>query len=103
PPLIVTKAAAPKLTLTWSASCTSTDSDYTIYEGILGSFYSHVSRFCSTGGALSKTFTPLAGNTYYLVTPRNATRQGSYGTRSGGSERPAGENACLPQAISSCP
>src|SRR5206468_3424781 len=30
PPLLVTKAADPKITLTWGASCTSTDLDYAV-------------------------------------------------------------------------
>jgi hypothetical protein len=96
--------AGSNLTLTWGASCLGTDTDYAVYEGLLaGTFTSHVSRLCSTGGLTTATLTPVAGNRYYLVVPRNATRQGSYGTRSGGAERPVGTGLCAAQLISSCP
>lgn len=72
-----------------------------IYEGILGDFASHESRFCSTGGATTETFAPLAGDAYYL--PLNATREGSYGTDSDGAERPQGLDACSPQQFAACP
>lgn len=93
-----------QLTLAWDASCTTTDTVYEIYEGTLGgAFTSHESRYCSTAGATTKTLTPLAGATYYLVVARNGTREGSYGTTSSGAERPQGAAACLPQQIAGCP
>ena len=55
-----------------------------------------------TAGATTKTFTPFAGGAYYLVVPLSATLEGSYGTTSGESERPVGEDACLPQQIGGC-
>jgi hypothetical protein len=79
------------------------DGDYEIYEGTIGSWYSHELRYCSTGGITSKTFTPLAGNSYYLVVPTNGTREGSYGTNSAGVERPPGSPACLTQQVGNCP
>jgi hypothetical protein len=48
------------------------------------------------------TCTPAAGNTYYLVVPRNAGTEGSYGTTSAGAERPAGANACAPRKFAGC-
>ncbi len=102
--LDVTRAPTGNLTLSWGQSCSGTDNDYEIYEGTLGSFTSHVSRFCSTGGLTSKSFTPPSGNAYYLVVPRNAAREGSYGTRSDGAERPPASAACLPALIAAtCP
>jgi len=91
------------ITLSWSASCMPTDDDYEIYEGLVGSYYSHELRFCSTGGATTLTFTPADGSRYYLVVPRNATREGSYGTDSGLNDRPQGAPACLPQSLGVCP
>jgi len=80
-----------------------TDDDYEIYEGLVGTYYSHQLKFCSTGGATTITFTPAAGSRYYLVVPRNATREGSYGTDSGLNEHPQGAPACLPQSLGVCP
>ncbi len=98
----VSKATAGNITLTWAASCTPGDTDYEIYEGTVGgTFTSHISKFCSTTGATSMTFTPQAGSAYYLVVPRNASREGSYGRATGG-ERFRGTTACLPQAVAVC-
>ena len=103
-PLTVNLESGGDLTLSWSASCATGDNDYAIYEGTIGVYYSHVSKFCSTGGATTKTFTPVSGSSYYLVVPRNALREGSYGIRSDGSERPQGTSPCLPQEITqTCP
>jgi hypothetical protein len=98
-----TEGTSTDITLSWGASCLATDDDYEVYEGQVGSFYSHTSLFCSTGGATTITFTPSAGDRYYLVAPRNATREGSYGTDSGNTERPQGAAACLVQLIGVCP
>ena len=91
-----------EIALSWGASCLSTDTDYEVYEGQAGSFADHTPRFCSTGGATTVTFTPAAGSTYYLVVPRNATREGSYGLRSDSSERPRGPSPCLEQSLGQC-
>jgi hypothetical protein len=102
-PLRLAKAGA-QISLTWDASCLLSDSDYEIYQGTIGgAFTSHTSIFCTTAGATSKTLTPAAASSYYLVVPRNATREGSYGKTSSGSERPQGASACLQQQIAGCP
>ncbi len=104
-PLTVTKTAG-NLTLSWGGSCASGDTDYEIYEGTLGaSFsYNHASKFCSTAGATTMTFAAPAGSLYYLVVPRNPLGEGSYGKRTGGTERPPGASQCLPQQIAlTCP
>jgi hypothetical protein len=103
PPLAVTKVASGDLTLEWGESCNTGDTDYEVYEGTLGDFTSHSPLVCSTSGALEWTFTPAAGDTYYLIVPRNASREGSYGLDSSGNERPVGAEACLVQRIESCP
>ena len=65
--LFMDKADGVKITLSWGASCLSTDTDYGIYEGTLEDFTNYTSRYCGTDGATTKTFTPFAGDTYYLV------------------------------------
>jgi len=102
-PLTV-NAAAGSLTLSWGPSCATADTDYEIYEGTIGSYYSHTEKFCTTGGATTTTFPQPSGSTYYLVVPKNTVSEGSYGRASSGSERPQGSAACLPQQIAlACP
>ena len=102
PPLTVSKVGGGNITLSWAPSCLASDTDYAVYEGTVRQFTSHQPRLCSTGGAITRTLTPSAGNTYYVVTPRTSTREGSYGTTSSGSERPQGASACAPQTIDLC-
>jgi len=90
------------LSLAWSPSCSASDSDYAIYEGTLGSFTTHHSVACSTSGATAATIAAPAGNAYYLVVPRTASKEGSYGRSGGGTERPAAVSACVPQQPSGC-
>src|SRR5206468_2510847 len=94
-PLRAVKSGASNVALSWGASCVTSDTDYEVYEGTIGTYYSHASSVCTTAGALTTTFTPAAGSTYYLVVPRNAVREGSYGKSSGGTERPVGSAPCL--------
>ncbi len=102
-PLRVSTASGGQLTLAWDASCLTTDTDYEIYEGIIGSYYSHTAYGCSTGGATATTISPSSGNRYYLVVPRNVFLEGSYGTDSRGLEIPRGASACLEQRVGACP
>jgi hypothetical protein len=103
PPLTVQNAGGGLISLAWGASCTASDFDFAIYEGALGSFPSHHPVVCTTSGATTKTFIPGSGNRYYLVVPRNAGHEGSYGRNSSGSERPTGTPECLPQLLAECP
>jgi hypothetical protein len=95
-------SSGANLSLSWSPSCSASDTDYAVYEGTLGSFTTHQSVVCSTGGATSATIAPSPGDGYYLVVPRTASKEGSYGRRSGGTERPAAASACVPQQPSGC-
>ena len=90
------------LVLSWSASCAPADSDYEVYEGSLGDFASHAPRACTTAGATVVSLTPSSGNRYYLVVPRDAFSEGSYGRRGNGSERPQTPSACRPQVAGAC-
>lgn len=100
--LHVGKGSGGSLALSWSASCAPGDTDYEVYEGSLGAFTSHVPKLCSTSGATGAVLSPAAGNRYYLVVPRDAFSEGSYGRRSGGAERPSSPAACRPQVAGAC-
>jgi hypothetical protein len=100
-PLMVAKEPFGRVTLGWGESCATSDDDYAVYAGTLGDFTSHEQRKCSTDGA--RTHTMLAGDaTYFLVVPRSASREGSYGQDSRGLERPPSSEPCLTQLIEAC-
>jgi hypothetical protein len=85
------------LALAWQASCGAGAVDYAIYEGALGSFYSHVMADCSDdGGDRTEDYKPQAVSSYYLVVPLSSMDEGSYGVDSNGVERPA------PAAVDRC-
>ena len=98
--LLVDKNAAPSITLNWGASSCTGDTDYEIYEGDIGTWYSHVQvpGLCSTGGATSATFNAGGGNKYYLVVPTDLSIEGSYGEGLG-VERPASTTPCRAQSL----
>ncbi|MCP3938600.1 MAG: hypothetical protein GY708_24900 [Actinomycetia bacterium] len=103
-PLLIERAEAGAITLTWGGSCQPAD-DFAVYEGTLGSFASNEPTTCSTGGLAQETLTPGAGNRYYLVVPLQAGNEGSYGLTSGQLERPVGATVCHPQFLGNptCP
>ena len=103
PSLTLDKAVGGDVTLAWGGSCQTTDDDFAIYEGTLGNFASHLPATCSTGGVSGKTLTPSAVSSYYLVVPRNANFEGSYGLNGAGFERPTAAAACTGQEVASCP
>jgi glucose/arabinose dehydrogenase len=98
-PLTVTKSVSipGALDLAWGASCAPGATDYAVYQGTLGSWYSHVAVLCSTAGARTTTITPPLGNRYYLVVPMDDQSEGSYGTASSGAERPRPGSQCRTQ------
>lgn len=101
PPLTVRRAGTD-LDLAWAGSCDGA-SDFAIYEGLLGDPRSKLPVRCSTGGATIARITPSSGARFYLVVPRTASVEGSYGHTSAGLERPPDAGACLPQSIAVCP
>lgn len=105
PKLTARKGIAPSITLDWDPSCAAGDTDYEVYEGTLGSWYSHVAvpGLCTTGGARTATFNAGAGNRYYLVVPSNGTIEGSYGSSTALAQRPAAVPACKSQSLGTCP
>jgi hypothetical protein len=113
--LLVNKTAFPQLDLSdvilsWAASCSEGASDYGIYEGTIGAWYSHTAVDCADGGVpLTEQITPGAGSRYYLVVPHNTMTEGSYGQRQNGPppvfvERPVGAAQCVAvQTVTPCP
>lgn len=99
--LTVDSGAGGDVVLSWSASCSSGATDYAIYEGAIGSWYSHTQVDCSDdGGDRTESLIPGAGNRYFLVVPHNAPNdEGSYGIDSAGAERPAGLATCVPTRV----
>jgi hypothetical protein len=87
----------------WDPGCAPNDEDFAIYQGSVGDFASHVPLMCSTGGINFVSFTPDAGDLYYLVVPLSVTREGSYGLDGFDIPRPVSTNACKPQAVEACP
>lgn len=101
--LLLSKLEGDELSLSWDPSCSPGDTDYEIYEGSIDrGFESHFPKLCSTGGAMAVALTPSTGSSYYLIVPRNAFNEGSYGLRGDGSERPRGPAACNEQALGGC-
>ena len=103
PGLTADRATGDTITLTWPGSCLASDLDFEVYEGPVGDFGNHGPVTCTTAGATTATFASAAGDRYFLVVPRNAEREGSYGADSAGVERAPSTAACLPQEVSDCP
>jgi hypothetical protein len=102
--LPIAKGTGSQISLDWGASCLGGDSDYAIYEGQIGSYYSHQQILCTDGGeALTEDFTPSTTSSYYLVVPLSADNEGSFGPNSHGRERPPGSAVCLPKYVAACP
>lgn len=89
------------LNLSWQNDCAN--NQYEIYEGTIGSYYSHNTQISCQIVGTSTTITPSAGNKYYLVVARRYNAEGSYGKNSSGAERPQSGSACVPtQTLTSC-
>ncbi len=102
-PLEITLSDRGDLNLTWGISCQPGDIDYAIYIGSFeGGFTSYSPLTCSTGGAMTWTFTPSPGSLFYLVVPHNGLSEGSYGFDGAGRSRGVSADACFPQDWS-CP
>ncbi len=102
-PLTASLASGGQVRLDWALSCVAADDDYIVYEGALGgSFTSHLPVTCSTGGALTFTFSPGAPAAYFLVVPRSLTGEGSHGRNHASVERSQGAGPCLPRLLGGC-
>lgn len=108
PPTLTATRLVPSgasIQVSWSSSCSVGGSDYAVYEGKIGSWYSHVPVVCTDAGVpLTETIATAAGDRYYLVVPHNANDEGSYGTDAFFVERPQLPGACvIPQSLTPCP
>jgi hypothetical protein len=106
PPTVkVEHGPGSSLVFNWETSCSAATQDYAIYEGELGNWYSHTQIDCSDDlGDRMEQVIPSGGSRYYLIVPRGAADEGSYGRDSMNVERPQGVSSCAPaQAIGACP
>ena len=103
--LRVNKNVGGTLTLDWAGSCSAADTDFGVYEGVLGNFTSHVPvpGMCSTAGLKTATFNCPANDSYYLVVPSDGSTEGSYGGDSLTGERPVSGTPCAAQILGTCP
>jgi YHYH protein len=102
--ITMARVSPTDVSVAWTASCSSAAQDYGIYEGTIGSWYSHTALVCTDAlGDRTEQFTALGGNQYYLVVPRNATGEGSYGKATGNTEIPRGATTCAAaQVLDAC-
>jgi len=101
PLVTVTSLSAVQIRIAWGDSCAG-HTDFAVYEGTLGDFDSHAPRSCSTGNVRQLDLTTPSRSVYYLVVPRTAIREGSYGATTAG-ERLQNGAGCVPQVIAVCP
>jgi hypothetical protein len=103
-PLTAAKGAGEEIILSWGSAdaCGRGDTDYTVYEGTLGDFGSHLPVSCEISTATTRNLTPAHDQAYYIVVSSNASWEGSYGRQSDLSERLPSAASCLPQALGSC-
>jgi hypothetical protein len=103
--LTVNKAGGGTYTLDWFGSCSAGDDDYEIYEGLIGSWTSHLPILggCSTGGATTANVPDPGFNAYYLVVPTDGATEGSYGESTVTGERSVSTNQCRPRRLGNCP
>jgi hypothetical protein len=106
-PLLVTPGGSGVVVLEWGASCSASVEDYAVYEGGLGALvagsWDHLPVTCSAGTDRSESFTPGAGDRYFLVAPLAGGAEGRIGSGSSGLPRPASSAACAPREATGCP
>jgi hypothetical protein len=74
---------------------------YNVYEGALGSWYSHAPKACQqtpplAAGRRQVQLTPAPGSTYYLVTSYDSCNESISGSDSSGTPQPAANLTCAP-------
>jgi uncharacterized repeat protein (TIGR01451 family) len=87
---------ASLLDLNWTASCGNSVTGYGVYEGALGTYYSHapLGGLCAVSGLAVTGQAPGAGSTYYLIVPQSSSMEGSYGVDSNQLEIPPSGAPC---------
>jgi hypothetical protein len=96
------------IVVTWTPSTSAGAEDYAVYEGTIGSWYSHVpaptSAACTDSlSDLMEDFTPSSDDRYYLVVALNPNAEGSYGQDSSAFERPQLSGSCRTAQDFDCP
>jgi hypothetical protein len=97
--LVVDRLGSGMLRLSWSPSDCAGGENAGIYQGTLGSWYSHTAIACNDAFPYLQEDVPLpSGNAYFLVVPHNAVHEeGSYGVGRLGNlnaPRPRGASVC---------
>ena len=87
--------------LSWGESCSDAEEDFAVYAGGLGSFAFYDPLTCSTVGRTTYDVESEPTSRFFLVVPRSADREGSYGPATGHLRSPAAPG-CLPQEIGEC-
>ena len=68
------------VTLNWQSSCSQGAENHVVYEGFVGSYYSHTMKDCLDDFAdNTEEVTPHVSSTYYIVVPATTRDEGSYG------------------------
>jgi len=105
----------PQITVVCPPGCASGAEGYGVYEGTLANIqsgtYDHKRKNCSSVCPGNINFVPAAVSSYYLVVPHNTrcntTEEGSYGTASGGAQRPQAalivDRCATTQNLTPCP
>ncbi|ANM29597.1 hypothetical protein ABI59_08420 [Acidobacteria bacterium Mor1] len=102
--------AGPDIQASWDVSCNDASTPgqtYSIQSGSLASLrsgaYDHspVDDACSLTSPA--TFTPFAGDRYYLVVPNSGGSEGGAGVDSGGVSRPQPDATCGVRQVAACP
>jgi hypothetical protein len=107
PTIVLHRLTDGQLELLWdSTSCSSLD--FAVYEGQLGSWYTHQPVLCSNGASFSAVIDPAPDNTYYLVVAQGVNEEGSYGrafdfSTQTETERPPSTAACMFSQHLGCP
>jgi uncharacterized repeat protein (TIGR01451 family) len=98
-------ATSDQVDLAWDDGCGAGQTDFELYEGVMGSWYDHSPERCSTGGNLSAAdVAPVSPDVYFLVVGRSGSAEGSFGTDSLGRQIPAGPARCLSSSdLAPCP
>ncbi len=99
-PLLVDRAAGGDVTVSFE-DLGGAVGGYNVYEGAIGSWYSHSGKACGqspapSAGRRAVTVTPAAGSSYYLVTSYDLCQESISGTGVGGAPQPSANLDCAP-------
>ncbi|NIM01154.1 MAG: matrixin family metalloprotease [Acidobacteria bacterium] len=103
--LTIEKLAGGRIGVSWDASCSTNAETYAVYEGSLAALRSgvwdHAPLTCDGGTDLTEPLTSIGTASYFLVSARLGTEEGSLGVDSSARERPEAAAACGTREVSS--